>query len=212
MEGKIRNTWKHSIGNFLHRWDDDVREKRSRLPAPWWPLCIKRAHWLGWLPFQIQKKRMRTRNGRIVQELKMSWLRTFSYASVSVDETVNKYAPWSKIRQITFYREHVYTQELRERVISREMVIHFSHTKCDFQYGSDSSKVTICPLPRQKCFSWRGDHWGKMGQAMDKPHVVHYELRHSNSTTDITTEGRRPKEKSFSSNSSFAIKDYMNAL
>ena len=35
-----------------------------------------------------------------------------------------------------------------------------------------------------------------MGQAMEKPHVVHYELRHSNSTTDITTEERRPKEKS----------------
>ena len=87
---------------------------------------------------------------------------------------------------------------------------HFSHTKCDFQYGSDSSKVTICPLPRQKCFSWRGDHWGRMGQAMEKPHVVHYELRHSNSTTDITTEERRPKKKSFSNNSSFASKHYVS--
>ena len=104
--------------------------------------------------------------------------------------------PVEQNTKITFYRKHVYTQELREMVISREIVIHFSHTKYDFQYGSDSSKVTICPLPRQKCFSWRGDHWGRMGQAMEKPHVVHYELRHSNSTTDITTEERRPKEKS----------------
>ena len=79
--------------------DDDVLEKRSRLPAPWWPLCIKRACWPGWVPFQIQKKRTRTRNGWIAQELKMSWRRTFSYVSVSVDETVNQYVPWSKIRK-----------------------------------------------------------------------------------------------------------------
>ena len=66
------------------------------------------------------------------------------------------------------------------------------HCHCQWREGQ------ISPLlpPRQKCFSWRGDHWGRMGQAMEKPHVVHYELRHSNSTTDITTEERRPKEKS----------------
>ena len=105
-------------------------EKRSRLPAPWWPLCIKRARWLGWVPFQICVRwsyqlrwwyisKYRKKKNENVKQLNSAksptWFdQELSFLSVCRWDS-RQIRPWS-----TFDQKHVYTLEMRVRVLSRD--------------------------------------------------------------------------------------------